>query len=70
MGWGFVFGERSESPMLILNLCVKRRYSLGEGGLVSTLAGFSDSRFQGSLRYTFCRLVSFTAVSSHHGSAR
>ena len=32
-----VLGERSESPILTLNLCVRRRYYLGEGDLVSTL---------------------------------
>ena len=31
-----VFTERSEVPLVTLNLCVMRRYNLGEGDLVST----------------------------------
>ena len=31
-----VFTERSEVPLVTLNLCVMRRYNLGEGHLVST----------------------------------
>ena len=31
-----VFTERSEGPVVTLNLCVMRRYYLGEGDLVST----------------------------------
>ena len=32
-----VFTERSEVPLVTLNLCVMRRYNLGEGDLVFTL---------------------------------
>ena len=31
-----VFTERSEVPLVTLNLCVMRRYNLGEADLVST----------------------------------
>ena len=31
-----VFTERSEVPLVTLDLCVMRRYNLGEGDLVST----------------------------------
>ena len=33
----WVFTERSEVPLVTLNLCVMRRYNLGEGDLVSTV---------------------------------
>ena len=32
-----VFTGRSEVPLVTLNLCVMRRYNLGEGDLVSTV---------------------------------
>ena len=35
-----VFTERSEVPLVTLNLCVMRRYHLGEGDLVSTQCTF------------------------------
>ena len=31
-----VFTERSEVPLVTLNLCVMRRYNLGEGEVLST----------------------------------
>ena len=31
-----VYTERSDRPWVVLNLCVMRRYNLGEGDLVST----------------------------------
>ena len=33
-----VFTERSEIPLVTSNLCIIRRYNLGEGDLVSTLS--------------------------------
>ena len=36
-----VFTERSEVPLVTLNLCVMRRYNIGEGALVSTIYQFS-----------------------------
>ena len=54
-----VFGERSEAPMLTLNLWVIRRYYPGEGGLVSTRFVYRVSSFPILWCLCACAGVSF-----------
>ena len=42
-----VFKERSEVPLVTLNLCVMRRYNLGEGDLASTSPGSKQVKYLG-----------------------
>ena len=42
--------ERSERPPVTLNLCVMRRYDLGEGDLVSTAASYTKRMCQSNFK--------------------